>query len=235
MKNKFILLIVFLVVSCTNSKEFHQAKNNDNAIQIVNCNYTKEYEEYGNRIIDTIKIGKRVVDPIDDLTNFEKTDFGFVTQGSRVFKKAKTHRRCGKTFIDVEYYQDLTGKIDLASYKEYKDPYFATKNGVNFWWVNSGGHMIIPIEKADPKTFKPFEDMCGGIDKNGIYYGCPNKGVYQLNIPLKSKFKFVAKNNNYWNSPKHYVLINKEVYDVKYTFDKGYFCELDTTMSIKDL
>ena len=104
-----------------------------------------------------------------------------------------------------------------------------------FWWVNSCGHLIVPVNNADPKTFHPFDDICGGIDKNGIYYGCPNYGVYQLNIPIESKFEFISKENNYWNAPNHYVIIDNNIYDIKFDISKGYYCELNKTVSINDI
>lgn len=240
MKISIVILIFLILGACTNSNEVNQEKKMENLqksnlIESTNCDYIKDYQDLGNRTIDTIRIKNRLVDPIDDFINFEETDIGFVQQKNKIYRKAKTHRNCNEKFIDVEYYQEFTNRIELKSYKEYNDRYFTTKGGVNFWWVNSDGHLIIPINNADPKTFEPFENICGGIDKRGIYYGCPNYGVYQLNIPIKSKFEFIAKENNYWNSPKHYAIVENKIYDIKYELKKGYFCELDETISINDI
>jgi len=226
--------------ACSNSKDSNQERELENSqemdlVEPTNCNYVKDYQEFGNRKVDTVRIKNRLVDPIDDFTNFEEVEFGFVKRKNRIYKKAKTHRDCNEKFIDVEYYQEFTDRIELDSYVEYSDVYFSTKGRVNFWWVNSNGYLIVPIHNADPKTFKPFEDVCGGLDDSGIYYGCPNYGVYQLNIPAKSKFKFVAKENNYWNSPNHYLIIENKVYNIKYELDKGYFCELDKAVSVNEI
>lgn len=126
-----------------------------------------------------------------------------------------TYRNCAGRFIDIEYYQDFTHRIELTSYKEYNDRYFTTRNEVNFWWTNSDGYLIIPINNVDPKTFQPFQNICGGIDKKGIYYGSPNFGVNQLNIPINSVFKF----------------IEKKIAIGKHELKRGYFCELDKTHS----
>ena len=166
-----------------------------------------------------------MIDPIDDFENFEKAIADFVTQSNRVFRKARTHFSCGRELVDIEYYQDFTGRIDLDSYKEYDKVYFTTMNQVYFWWVNSSGHLMIPIVGADPKTFKPFDGICGGKDKNGVFYGCPNFGVYKLAIPVEADFEFIPQKDNYWNSPHHYVVVNDTTYNINYTLEKGYFCE----------
>lgn len=226
---RFLILLFFF--SCTTVQK---EKNEEPTQQtnVVPCTYIDHYKNVGNTRVDTIRVGKRIVDPIDDLSGFEIAAHGFMTKNGKVYKKAVTHRRCNEKFIDVEYFQNVSHAIDLASYKKIDDTFFSTMNTVKFWWVNSGGHMIIPIDgKPDPETFKPFKNICGGKDKKGVYYGCPNFGVYKLNIPIKSNFQFIAKEDNYWNSPKHYVIINNKVYDVKYEVSKGYYCELNKKLS----
>lgn len=240
MNFKLIILTSILLISCINSNKLKENdKNNNlqklNSDQLDNCDYIKEYEELGNRRIDTFRLEKKLVDPIDDFVNFRNTGFGFVKRGDKIYKKARTHRSCDSKFIEIEFYQDLTNRIELETYKEYDEIYFTTKNGVYFWWVNSCGHLVFPINKADPKTFKPFKDICGGTDKNGIYYGCPNYGVYQLNIPVNSSYEFVPKKKNYWNSPNHFVIIDNKVYDVKYDLERGYFCELNKDVLISEI
>jgi len=204
-------------------------------VKASHCDYTEEFKCCGNEVVDTIKVGERLVDPIDDFNSFDETDFGFFEKDNRIYKKSKTHRDCFGEFVTVEYFQDFTDRIELSSYKEYDDVYFTSKGEVYFWWVNSGGHLICPINKADPATFKPFDDICGGKDKDGVYYGCPNFGVYKLNILVNSKFEFVPKKNNYWNSPSHWVIVDNRVYNVKYELGKGYFCELDKTISLDEV
>lgn len=240
MKTHTLLLIVLLLTSCMDSKlsksnDKLENSQNSSSTETTLCDYLKDYEHKGNRILDTIKVGNRLIDPIDDFTNFIVTDFAFVKRDNKLYKKSKTHRRCNGKFIDVEYYQEFSNQIELDSYKAYNDMYFTTKGKVNFWWVNSDGYHIIPINDADPNTFIPFEDICGGKDKNGIYYGCPNRGVYQLDIPVNSEYEFVPKKDNYWNSPNHYVIIDSKVYDIKYDLEKGYFCELDKTISANEI
>ncbi len=232
MKIKYFILLLVLLNSCKQATEVKQDGTPSHS-QISHCDYIKNYQHLGNRIMDTITLEKRLVDPIDDI--FKETDFGFVERGGKLYKKAKTHSNCNKKHIDVEFYQDFTNRIELASYREYNDMFFTTKGRVNFWWLNSGGHLIVPINGADPETFKPFENVCGGTAANGVFYGCPTHGVYKLNIPVNSNFKFIAKEKNYWNSPKHYIIIDEKVYDVKYELDKGYYCEIDESMMVEEL
>ena len=240
MKIELTILILIFSVSCDNPNEIKNS-NGKEALQELSsnefdkCFYIDEFEDLGNRIVDTIRVKQRLIDPIDDFDNFEKADLKFVKRENKIYRKSKTHRYCGSKHVDVEYYQDFTNRIELNSYREYDGTYFTTKNKVNFWWVNSDGYLIIPINNADPKTFKPFQDLCGGIDKKGIFYGCPNRGVFQLNIPVSSDFEFVPKENNYWNSPNHYVIVNNRVFDIRYELEKGYFCELDKTVSVSEI
>lgn len=233
-------MTLLIFSSCENSYKSKQNKELKGAQEInsnmaSSCDYIKDYRCVGNGIIDTMRVDNRLVDPIDDFKNFHRADFGFVKRDGKIYKQARTHRRCGEEYVDVEYYQEFTNRIELDSYKEYDDRYFATRGRVNFWWVNSNGHLIVPISNANPETFKPFQDICGGIDKKGIFYGCPNLGVNQLNIPVGVTFEFIPKKDNYWNSPSHYAIVNNKVYDVKYELEKGYFCELDKTISVREV
>ena len=73
-----LLLILTSFVACENTNQSDQEVESKTLISIESnpCDYIKDYEGLGNRIIDTIKIGNRLIDPIDDLSNFTKTDFG---------------------------------------------------------------------------------------------------------------------------------------------------------------
>ena len=232
MKTKYILLIWLLLISCnhTEQKKKELKVDTKRSITQYRCDYITEFQNLGNTKIDTQIINSRIIDPIDDTASFKKTVFGFVTNGSKVYKKFTTSRYCEGKRINVEYYQDFSGRIDLNTYNEYDDRYFTTKNEVFFWWVNSDGHLMIPINGADPASFEPFQNICGGKDLKGIYYGCPNFGVYQLNMPKNVDFEFIAKADNYWNSPKHFVKIGLYVYDVKLDVEKGYFIDLENTI-----
>ena len=214
MKTILIILTTGIFITCDYSEKS----------KYENCDYINEFINTGNTKINPIKIGKRIIDPIDDTLNFTKTKFNFASNNDKIYKKARTYRRCGDKRIDVEYFQDFTNRIDLNSYREINDTFFTTKNTVYFWWVNSDGHLIIPINNADAETSQPFDNICGGIDKKAVYYGCPNHGVSQLNIPVNSKVEFISQEDNYWNSPKHQIVIDGKIYDMKWDIN-GYFYE----------
>lgn len=202
-----------------------ESRSKQHVAEVEPCGYLKEFYDLGNRVIDTIRVGKRLVDPIDDFANFEETSFEFVKAKGKIYRKAKTYRRCKKKYVDIEYYQEFTNRIELASYKKYDDNFFTTKGSVYFWWVNSDGFLIVPVYGADPHTFKPFSDICGGVDKAGVYYGSPNHGVYKLDIPIQAKFEFIEKDNSFWNSPNHYVIVENKTFDIMFDLKKGYICK----------
>ena len=235
MNLRISFLAAILGFSCTSSPTPQVESKVEASLETQGCTYGNFYSKLGNKRVDTLRIGQRLIDPIDDSTGFEKLDFGFVQKEGRIYKKAWTQGQCGSQFVHVAFYQDLTGLIDVASYREYDDRYFTTNKRVNFWWVNSGGHLVIPIEGADPDTFKPFPDICGGMDNKNVYYGCPNFGVHRLQIPVESKFEFIPKKDSYWNAPKHYVIVDQVVYDIKYDLKRGYFCEVDETVSKEEI
>jgi len=145
-------------------------------------------------------------------------------QARRIELRFKIHSkpfRCGKKLIVTEAYQCVSKFIDIESYEIIEAPYFKMNNKVFFWWVNSDGNFIVPIP-ADANTFSPFKEICGGKDKDGIYYGCPNYGVNKLDIPNNSNFQIIAKKNHYWNSPNNYAVLENDVFDIVYSLKKGY-------------
>ncbi len=201
------------------------------------CNYLNYFLDKGNTTMDTFRKKTYLVDPIDDTLSFKKAKFDFWTKDEKIFKKSKTYASCNGNMVTVQYFQDLTNTINLDSYRELGDRFFTTNNKVYFWWANSGGHLTIPIENADGKSFRPFPNICGGTDKNGIYYGSPNYGVYKLNISKTSDFEFIPKKNNYWNTPKHYVIIDNILFTIKFDYQRTpvYFCELETEITLEEV
>lgn len=226
LKTTVAILFLTMLISCEGLFNTQPPCDND---------YLDGYKRLGNTIRNAYKTEKKYIDPIDDTISFKKADFGFFTKGDKVFKPSKTSIPCKEKSIEVQYYQDVSKKIDLPSFREINSPYFSSNGRVWFWWSNSGGHVIVPVENADSETFQPFENICGGADAHGVYYGCPNMGVYQLNISPDADYMFVSKKGNYWNSPKHYVLIDGEVYDGYYEYKKGYLFERNDSITFNDL
>ena len=104
-----ILIIVVLFVALPAAAQTEGSANSRG------CAYIDHFKDLGNTKIDTIRVGRRIVDPIDDSASFEKKAFGFVVKEGKIYKKSKTHRRCDGKFIDIEYYQDFSDRIDLSS------------------------------------------------------------------------------------------------------------------------
>ncbi len=230
----FSFIFILILFSC-NSKEEKKSTSKPSTQKNNTCNYINEFLCCGNTDMNLIPLKKNWIDPIDDTISFVKSKYFFYTKDNKVYRKSKTFRSCQDKLIEVEYFQDLSHKINIESYKELKDPFFISSEKFYFWWTNSSGHLIFPVKDADAETFKPFDNICGGTDEKSIYYGCPNFGVYKLNIPRKSNFKFIAKEKNYWNSPKHYVIIDDKVYDVIFELKKGYHCLINNEVKIKDI
>lgn len=227
MKTTVVILLLISLISCES--------NLFKAQSACHGDYLKGFQGLGNTVQNAYKSDKKYIDPIDDTISFKKAAHDFFTKDNKVFKRSKTHIPCDKRSIEIQYYQDVSKKIDLESFKVINSRFFSSKGKVWFWWVNSGGHVMVPVENADPETFQPFDEICGGADAHGVYYGCPNRGVYQLNIAPDADYLFVEKEDNYWNSPSHFVLIDGEVYDSYYEYKKGYLCEQNDSFSLNKL
>jgi hypothetical protein len=242
MKTLLIISIpIFLLFTCDSKKEteenktFIQTSSGREGIKKMTksyCDYLQYYNCLGNTEMDTFRKEGQLIDPIDDTLDFKRTKFGFLRNGDKVYKKSITTRFCDIERVRVEFFQNLSDKIDLKSYREIGERFFVTQNKVFFWWINSDGHLIIPVFEADAKTFVPFKKICGGTDKKNIYYGCPNRGVYKLKFTSSSKFEFIPKEDNYWNSPNHYLIVNKKVYDKRFSIEKGYYFEENKDITI---
>ncbi|WP_422107790.1 hypothetical protein [Winogradskyella sp.] len=236
----YTVILILLLVSCQNSKDKGQNKASDgsevlSSVDLTDCDYRNEFKAFGNKVLDTIRIDGRLIDPLDDLKRFDLANFGFFTKEGRIFKKSGAIRPCGELTFGVEFLKEFTDQIDLTSYFEYDDRFFSTKGTVNFWWVNSDGHFIIPVADVDPKSFEPFNTICGGTDKNGVYYGSPNFDVHKLDIPANAKYTFIAKKNNFWNAPEHFVVVDDKVYDILHDINKGYFLKRNDSVLKHDI
>ena len=95
----------------------------------------------------------------------------------------------GDTTIATEYFRDYSDFIEMRTYRLIKGNYFINKHKVYLWFSNSGGTYPVEIEKADFKTFRPFDTVCGGTDINYVFYGSPQNG---LNIRFFDKSREIV-------------------------------------------
>ena len=125
MKHQLILLFLCLPFYFL----LGQDSANENS-QVRTCAYHKHYQDFGNRVLDTLMQEGRILDPIEGSANFGRANFGFYTNGDRLYKKARAIEPCAGKLIQVEYDQDFTEEIDLASYRERGNHFFATRGKV---------------------------------------------------------------------------------------------------------
>lgn len=237
------LCVFSLLLSCrqSNSQDsiaVPQTVQKDVA-EFLDAPYLAYFHDRGNQILDTIRVGGELIDPIDDTLNFEKAAFGFyVDIKEKVYKKTKIHESVNGRHVIVEYFRDVSDCVDLSTYREIDgDRYFASGGQVFFWWANSGGDFALGVDGADAETFRPADSFCGGYDKYGILYGSPNWGVYRLNIDDFENVKLVPKEGSYWNTPQHYLISGEKVYDVMFNSraEDRYYCELNTEVSAAEV
>lgn len=237
---KLCLLLIAAGMLYSYNDNLKQKNNNISATVPASDKYYRylDINFCGNLKYDTIKTKEGIFDPIDDSLGYYKSIDNFYEKDGIVFRKSLTYAPCnnnGNDLIRIEYFQNVSKWINLDSYKDIDGTFFSTNNQVYFWWVNSSGHLIIPVEKADPVSFNPFSKICGGSDKNGIYYGSPNYGVYKLDLPTYKEFKFYAKDDNYWNSPSHFIVLDELVYDIKFDYKLNYYLVRNDTILISHL
>lgn len=244
MKKLFIAIIVLIVLSPIIYVGFlvfqkfqfidkQLDRHNTTEFQ-TNCDYLDSFLERGNRIKDTVRVNDRLFDYLDDTAGFVKNKFDFYVRDGRLYRKHTSLRPCQDYHVAVEFFQDLSDVIDINSYEELGRRFFRTKDKVYFWWANSEMLLTIPVDFADADSFKPFENICGGVDKNGVYYGDPNRGVYKLDLPIGTAFEFIPKPDHYWNSPSNFMLVNNQLHDIKYKFGKGYYLDSNHNISISE-
>ncbi|MEL6673053.1 MAG: hypothetical protein AAFR61_12705 [Bacteroidota bacterium] len=231
MKSYFPILALLLCLSCSPAA----SQEPSSSAFVPDCPYAESYASLGNRLRDTLLLDGRWIDPIDDTSAFVQTQHGFYQSDDKVFKKAWAAAPCQGKLMQVGYFQDLSAQIDLATYRAYNDRYFTSRDQVFFWWVNSGGHLVIPIPGAEARSFVPFPDLCGGKDRNGVYYGSPNFGVNQLFFSPQASFRFVPKANHYWNDPHHYVVLGEEIYEILWDHEQGYHCQKRPALVLTDI
>lgn len=128
--------------------------------------------------IDTSPSGRRhlwVCDPIDDTISYKwVVDKIYRDTAGSLFIRDMTIRpygESGDTSIRYEFFKNFNEFLDLKTYRRIKGDYFTNNGKVYLWWGNSDGAYPIAFPGADPGTFQPFDKLCGGVDKEHVFYG----------------------------------------------------------------
>lgn len=153
------------------------------------------------------------VDPIDDTINYKIVKSNFYTdRQNRVYiRTAGTRITDTGTTILTEYFKDVTGFIDLSTYKELGNGFFICKEKVYIWWSNSDGVLAIEVKDADAKTFSPFDDVAGGVDNQHAFYGGPPGGFQIIEGADPKSIKVLNPKRGCWNCGDSYFIDDKNV------------------------
>lgn len=113
------------------------------------------------------------LDPVDDTVNFMKTVNPFyMDKYGRVY--ILTQRFCeahNDTFLNKQYFKEVSDFIDLKSYKLIGRGYFINKGKVNIWRGNSCGEYPVEVTGADPATFRLIDrDSADAEDRYGKFH-----------------------------------------------------------------
>ena len=158
-----ILLLLIVLTSCSQSE---------------NKSHNGRWK--GNNLVEFIPDEKRqrnFIDPIDDSINFKRVvDDIFQDQQGKTYVLGSHFNPISKdTLLHLEYFHDITDWFDLKSYKKinggYTNALFQMNDEVFQWWGNSDGPYAVTYKGADPETFVPFDEICGGKDSLHVFYG----------------------------------------------------------------
>lgn len=158
-------------------------------------------------------------DPIDDKTNYKHiVDNIYKDTADKIFIKTNSaHGYRGDTTLFVEYYKDMTDFINISTYKAIKGNqygYFINKNKVYIWDINCCGTFPVEIDAADAETFVPFSNVCGGTDKNFVFYGSPKsaEGIKIIDGANPKTIKVLNPKRGCWNCDNCYFVDDKNVF-----------------------
>lgn len=175
----------------------------------------------GNSIVQLIqyKDNKNLfINPIDDTINYKHViDNIYTDADNRVYILNVSTSLIGDNIFSnsslaTEYFRDYTDFIDLKTYRLIKDDYFVNNHKVYLWFLNSDGTFPVEIEQADFKTFKPFDNVCGGIDKNHVFYGSPQDGINIVIGANPRTIKVLNPKRGCWNCGNCYFKDDKNVF-----------------------
>lgn len=113
------------------------------------------------------------LDPVDDTLNFKRVKENFYKdkQGKIYLLTQKFCEAHSDTFLNRQYFKDMSDFIDIESYKSLGNGYFINKGKVYIWRGNSCGEYPDEVEGADHLTFRLLKiSTVDAEDKYGRYF-----------------------------------------------------------------
>jgi hypothetical protein len=171
----------------------------------------------GNNIVEFVqdKSNKEFfTDPVDDTINFKKVvDNIFRDRIGKIYILNVSFRPgSNDTSVYLEYFKDISGFLDLKSYRQIKHGFFQNKGKVFTWGSNSDGDYPVEVTGADPRTFVPFDSVGGGTDEYHVFYGgVPDDFEIIMGADPKT-IKVLNPDRGCWNCGNCYFVDDKSVY-----------------------
>jgi hypothetical protein len=192
----------------------------------VTCALGQKYP--GNNVVQFIQHDKDkdfFYDPIDDTINYKlivdkiyKGADGKLYLLDKSVSAGKTYLMGQTSSLEIdsvilyEYFHDYSDFIDLKTYRLIAGDYFANNNKVYLWSPNSDGSFPVEVENADFKTFRPFDNVCGGTDKNYVFYGSPQDGIKIIDGANPKTIKVLNPKRGCWNCGNCYFKDDKKIF-----------------------
>jgi hypothetical protein len=193
-----LLSILFLLILSCSCKQGTGSKNNGLDKNLVDCANRKTLT--GNKVFQKEPYSDNYyIDPIDDTLDYRYFAKGiYIRNDGKVFQKSISGNNI-ECKIFYEFFKDVSDFIDTNSYKVIDKDYFSNKGKVYMWWGNSDGSYPCEVEGADAITFKPFDEVCGGIDKSSVFYGSPTDEIRKIVGANPASIKVLNKRSGCWN------------------------------------
>jgi hypothetical protein len=152
-------------------------------------------------------------DPVDDTVHYHRVkDNIFTDANGKVYLLNAFIVSFGDSLLAREYFRDYSDFIDLKTYRSIKHDFFVNRGRVYVWFSNSDGTYPVEIDNADFKTFKPFDNVCGGTDKNHVFYGSPLDSIKIIKGADPKTIQVLNPGHGCWNCDNCYFKDQKNVF-----------------------
>jgi len=209
-RNFFIISLSLIFFNCRNTN--NPSDQNVENKPVVDCAVDRK-NFIGNKIFERVPYSDGFfLDPIDDNINFRIfTDSIYVDKEGKVYVR-NTSGAGIECKMFYEFFKDVTEFVDTLSYKKIRGNYFANKSKIYMWWANSGGSFAVEIKGADPTTFQPFDEVCGGKDNKRVFYGSAVDGINIIKGANASTLKTLNPADGCWDCGNCYFVDDKNVF-----------------------